>query len=171
MPDACHRPPVLRGFSPGHSFCRVGIAPGAPVGSRRPGRRNGRPSPAGHRTVALMAVLATVCAVAVGGVAVVLLLLTRDHGEPQSSVTPSASSAQPRCRGAACEGRSPMATKRGARPDTLTRRRMATGAWMEVRYSRRCGTSWARTWGARRRPDRDERGRRGTPGPPRRDQG
>ncbi|GGX66072.1 hypothetical protein GCM10010358_20560 [Streptomyces minutiscleroticus] len=40
-----------------------------------------------------------------------------------------------------------MATKRGARPDTLTRRRMATGAWMEVRYSRWCGTSWARTWG------------------------
>ncbi|MEW2166063.1 DUF2690 domain-containing protein [Streptomyces sp. NPDC007084] len=100
-----------------------------------------------------MAVLAAVCAVVVGAVAVALLLLTRDHEEPRSSARPPSpsvsSSPRPHCQGAACEGRSPMVTRCGAQPDTLARRRMSTGAWMEVRYNRRCGASWARTWGAR----------------------
>nr|WP_246620737.1 DUF2690 domain-containing protein [Streptomyces corallincola] len=102
----------------------------------------------------LMAVLTTVCALAVGGVTVALLLLPHGHGRaPEPYAAPSApvsaSSVHPKCRGAACEGRSPMVTRCGAQPDTLVRRRMATGAWMEVRYNRWCGASWARTWGAR----------------------
>lgn len=133
----------------------------APGPSPEPGRTDlpsGRltiraPSPAGHRAAALMAVLATVCAVAVGGVTVALLLLTRDQDEPRAAAPPPSpsvsSSPHPHCRGVACEGRSPMVTKCGAQPDTLARRRMSTGAWVEVRYNRRCGASWARTWGAR----------------------
>ncbi|MFD6495156.1 helix-turn-helix domain-containing protein [Streptomyces sp. NPDC060188] len=111
------------------------------------------PSPSRRRTVTLMAVLATVCALAVGGVTVALLVLTRDHGDARRSAPPpssaASSSTHPNCRGAACEGQSPMVTKCGAQPETLVRRRMSTGAWMEVRYNRWCGASWARTWGAR----------------------
>ncbi|MFJ8995145.1 helix-turn-helix domain-containing protein [Streptomyces sp. NPDC102279] len=110
-------------------------------------------SPSSRRTVTLMAVLAAVCALAVGGVTVVLLVVTRDHGDARRSATqPSSaasSSTHPNCRGAACEGLSPMVTRCGAQPETLARRRMSTGAWMEVRYNRWCGASWARTWGAR----------------------
>jgi hypothetical protein len=42
-----------------------------------------------------------------------------------------------------------MAMHCAARPDTVARQRMTTGAWLELRYSRECGTSWARTWGTR----------------------
>ncbi|MEU6141635.1 DUF2690 domain-containing protein [Streptomyces sp. NPDC047081] len=113
------------------------------------------PEPAVRRTHTLVAVLASVCAVAFGGVAVALLLLPRHHHaeDARSSANPSRSSSPssigPRCRGAACEGRSPVEMYCGAAPDTLARRRMATGAWMEVRYSEVCGASWARTWGTR----------------------
>ncbi|MFC8518887.1 helix-turn-helix domain-containing protein [Streptomyces sp. NPDC057257] len=106
------------------------------------------PGPTGRRTHTLVAVLAAVCAVAFGGVAVALLLLPRHHHTADArSASPSA--VGPRCRGAACEGRSPVEMYCGAAPDTLARRRMATGAWMEVRYSEVCGASWARTWGTR----------------------
>nr|WP_051742284.1 DUF2690 domain-containing protein [Streptomyces xylophagus] len=30
--------------------------------------------------------------------------------------------------------------------DTLATHRTTTGAWMELRHSRECGTTWARTW-------------------------
>jgi len=101
----------------------------------------------GHRGVAAVAVLASVCALTVGGVAVALLLLPRQSGEPRSSTPPSAPG--PHCRGSSCEGRSPMDTYCAARPDTPAQHRTATGAWVEVRYSKECGTSWARTWGGR----------------------
>ncbi|WP_406443335.1 XRE family transcriptional regulator [Streptomyces sp. NBC_01613] len=102
---------------------------------------------AGHRGVAAVAVLASVCAVTVGGVAVALLLLPRQNGEPRSSA-PSAVQG-PHCRGASCEGESPMDMYCAASPTTVATRRTATGAWMELRYSEECGTSWARMWGAR----------------------
>lgn len=37
----------------------------------------------------------------------------------------------------------------GSQPDTLATYRTATGAWLQLRRSRECGTSWARMWGGR----------------------
>jgi alpha-L-fucosidase len=31
---------------------------------------------------------------------------------------------------------------------TLTEHETDTGAWIQIRYSQECGTSWARMWGA-----------------------
>lgn len=42
-----------------------------------------------------------------------------------------------------------MGMRCAARPDTVARYRTATGAWMELRHSRECGATWARTWGGR----------------------
>ncbi|MGI5377297.1 DUF2690 domain-containing protein [Streptomyces sp. CA-251387] len=102
-----------------------------------------------HRTAAAVAVLASVCAVAVGGVAAVALLLPHGDGEPRSSLSPPPAATEPRCRGAVCEGKDPMHMKCGATPTTLAEHRTVGGAWMELRYSEECGTSWARMWGTR----------------------
>lgn len=97
-----------------------------------------------------MAVLASVCAVVVGGVAITLfLVLGQDAPRSSSSASPSASATGPRCRGAACEGRNPMDMKCGVGPQTLASYRTASGAMLELRDSRTCGTSWARMWGTR----------------------
>ncbi|MFJ1972908.1 helix-turn-helix domain-containing protein [Streptomyces sp. NPDC087903] len=144
-------------------------APPSPPPTAAPAPAVREAARAGHRTVALVAVLASACAVTVGSVAVALLLLPGHDGESWSSAlpSPSPSSAGPYCRGAACEGRDPMTMKCAAQPDTLALRRMATGAWMEVRYSRACGASWARTWGTRI-GDRIEMSAGGAAGPVRR---
>lgn len=102
-----------------------------------------------HRGATLVAVLASVSAVAVGGVAAVVLLLPHRDGEPRASLSPPASAVEPRCRGEVCEGKSPMHMKCAPAPDTLASYRTATGAWLELRYSQECGTSWARMWGTR----------------------
>ncbi|MEV6942242.1 DUF2690 domain-containing protein [Streptomyces sp. NPDC051172] len=102
----------------------------------------------GHRRAATVAVLASVCAVAVGGVAVALLLLPRHGGEPRPAAA-ATSTPGPRCRASSCEGRNPIDMYCAARPDTLATRHTATGAWLEVRSSKECGTSWARMWGTR----------------------
>ena len=104
---------------------------------------------AGHRGAAV-AVLASVCAVVVGGVAITLfLVLGQDAPRSPSSGSPSPSATGPRCRGAACEGRNPMDMKCGVGPQTLASYRTASGAMLELRHSRTCGTSWARMWGTR----------------------
>ncbi|WP_328552585.1 MULTISPECIES: helix-turn-helix domain-containing protein [unclassified Streptomyces] len=108
-----------------------------------------RTARSGHRTTVLVAVLACVCAVAVGGVVVVLLLLPHGRDRPASSASPSPATTGPHCRESACEGKSPMAMFCARRPETLARHRVAGGAWVELRYSKECGTSWARTWGTR----------------------
>ncbi|MDQ1031748.1 transcriptional regulator with XRE-family HTH domain [Streptomyces umbrinus] len=101
----------------------------------------------GHRGAAV-AVLASVCAVVVGGVAITLfLVLGKDAPYPSPSASPSATG--PRCRGAACEGRNPMDMKCGVGPQTLASHRTASGAMLELRHSQPCGTSWARMWGTR----------------------
>ncbi|MFD4880319.1 helix-turn-helix domain-containing protein [Streptomyces sp. NPDC058420] len=109
------------------------------------------PSPPHQRGVVTLAVLASVCAVAVTAVVLALLLLpgsrTSDPLSPTAATT--ATPAGPGCHGATCEGRSPMAMRCAAQPDTVARHRTATGAWMELRHSRECGTTWARTWGGR----------------------
>ncbi|MFE7276186.1 helix-turn-helix domain-containing protein [Streptomyces sp. NPDC057623] len=123
-----------------------------------------------HRGAAIVAVLASVCALVLGGIAAVALLLPHRDGERRASLPPPSSAAGPRCRGAVCEGQSPMRMKCAAAPATLAAFRTATGAWMELRYSEECGTSWARMWGTRvgdriemtagSRDRRDDRGSR-----------
>ncbi|GGT20763.1 helix-turn-helix domain-containing protein [Streptomyces chromofuscus] len=98
----------------------------------------------------LMVVLASVYILLVGGVALVLFLLpARDtaEDEPRSASVPY--SLAPQCNGAACEGRDPMRLMCGIGPETLTTYRTATGAHVELRYSEKCGASWARAWGTR----------------------
>jgi hypothetical protein len=101
-----------------------------------------------HRTVAALAVLASVCAVVVSAVVVALLLLPESHSSTPLAPT-AATSPGPGCHGAACEGRNPIGMRCAPQPDTVARHRMASGAWMELRHSRECGTTWARTWGGR----------------------
>ncbi|WP_405954198.1 DUF2690 domain-containing protein [Streptomyces phaeochromogenes] len=120
--------------------------PVPPEGSAPASRDDTR---AGNRGAAV-AVLASVCAVVVGGVAITLfLVLGQDAPRSSSSASPSASATGPRCRGAACEGRNPMDMKCGVGPQTLASYRTASGAMLELRDSRTCGTSWARMWGTR----------------------
>jgi hypothetical protein len=102
-----------------------------------------------HRSATLVAVLASVSAVVVGGIGAVALLLPDRDGEPRASLSAPPSATAPHCRGAVCEGKSPMHMKCASAPDTLGSYRTATGAWLELRYSRECGTSWARMWGTR----------------------
>ncbi|MGW2719554.1 DUF2690 domain-containing protein [Streptomyces sp. NPDC001492] len=102
----------------------------------------------GHRGAATVAVLATVCAVAVGAVAVALLLLPRQHEEARPAAA-TTSAPGPHCRASSCEGRSPIDMYCAPRPDTIATHHTAAGAWVEVRYSKECGTSWARMWGTR----------------------
>ncbi|MEU3899482.1 DUF2690 domain-containing protein [Streptomyces sp. NPDC045251] len=93
----------------------------------------------------LLAVLVAVCAVAVGGVASALLLLTdREGAVPRAS---AGAAPGPRCHGTACEGQDPMHMFCGGGPDTLSTHRTATGARLELRYSEKCGAGWARMWG------------------------
>ncbi|MFD5749095.1 DUF2690 domain-containing protein [Streptomyces sp. NPDC127033] len=100
------------------------------------------------RGVRLMVLLASACTVIVGGVALVLVLAP-DREAPEDE--PLSASAQyslaPQCHGAACEGRDPMRMVCGISPQSLTTYRTATGARVELRYSEKCGASWARTWG------------------------
>ncbi|MEV7340833.1 DUF2690 domain-containing protein [Streptomyces sp. NPDC093544] len=103
--------------------------------------------PRGRR---LMVVLASAYTVIVGGVALVLFLLPdreAPEDEPLSASAPY--SLAPQCHGAACEGLDPIRMVCGYAPDTLTTYRTATGAHVELRYSEKCGASWARVWGTR----------------------
>ncbi|WP_031478146.1 helix-turn-helix domain-containing protein [Streptomyces bicolor] len=102
-----------------------------------------------HRSAMAMAVLASVCAAAVGGFAALAFLLPHGDGDPRSSLPPSPAVTGPRCLGAGCEGENPKGMQCDVAPTTVATHRTATGAWMELRYSEECGTSWARMWGTR----------------------
>ncbi|MFE6488983.1 DUF2690 domain-containing protein, partial [Streptomyces sp. NPDC057757] len=52
------------------------------------------------------------------------------------------------CRHNSCQNKDPITMRCGAQPLTLAEHETATGAWMQIRYSQECGTSWARMWGA-----------------------
>ncbi|MFE7810424.1 helix-turn-helix domain-containing protein [Streptomyces sp. NPDC057433] len=97
----------------------------------------------------LLVVLASAYTVVVGGTAALLFLLLPapevQEAEPLPASVPF--SLAPQCHGAACEGRDPMRLICGLGPDTLASYRTATGAHVELRHSRKCGASWARTWG------------------------
>ena len=104
-----------------------------------------RGDPSGHRSVAVVAVLASLCAVVFGVVVVGLLLLPHQRKAPSAPASEAATG--PLCRGAGCEGRSPMHQRCASAPATLASRHTSSGAWLELRYSGACGTSWARMWG------------------------
>ncbi|MEV1064288.1 DUF2690 domain-containing protein [Streptomyces sp. NPDC050263] len=106
-----------------------------------------QPQPQAPRVATAAAVLASVCAVLFGAVTLTLLLLPNQHRAPRPSATPSVGG--PQCRGSTCEGKDPVLTNCGGSPDTLAEHVTATGASIQLRYSRVCGASWARMWGAR----------------------
>ncbi|MFE6916821.1 helix-turn-helix domain-containing protein [Streptomyces rubiginosohelvolus] len=133
---------------------RAAIPASAPP-TEEPTQRNPQKSPpsagTGWRRLGrsrLLVVLASAYTVIVGGVAVLLFLLLPDS-EAQEAGKPTSVpfSLAPQCHGAACEGRDPMRLICGIDPDTLASYRTATGAHIELRHSRKCGASWARTWG------------------------
>ncbi len=97
----------------------------------------------------LLVVLASAYTVIVGGAAVLLFLLLPDSEAQEAEPLPASVpfSLAPQCHGAACEGRDPMRLICGLGPDTLASYRTATGAHIELRHSKKCGASWARTWG------------------------
>ncbi|GAA2973246.1 helix-turn-helix domain-containing protein [Streptomyces enissocaesilis] len=114
-----------------------------------PPRRPETGRPCGRRG-RLTVALASAYTVIVVGVALLLFLLPGredPEDEPPSAYPPY--SLAPQCHGAACEGRDPMRLVCGISPETLITYRTATGAHVELRYSEKCGASWARTWGAR----------------------
>ncbi|MFH9573772.1 DUF2690 domain-containing protein [Streptomyces sp. NPDC017230] len=116
--------------------------PPSTPGAERPHRRG----------AGLVVVLASVCALLVGGVMLVLILLLPGRDTAGDEPLPAAAapySLAPQCHGAACEGRDPMRMICGIGPDTLATYRTATGAHVELRHSEKCGASWARVWGAR----------------------
>ncbi|MFI1027453.1 helix-turn-helix domain-containing protein [Streptomyces sp. NPDC020951] len=118
-----------------------------PSSSPSPSPEGSAPVPVGHRGAAAAAILASVCAVVFGAVAVTLVLLPEENPAPRPSATRSTGG--PQCRTTTCEGKKPAAMNCAGSPDTLAEHVTATGASIQLRYSRVCGTSWARMWGAR----------------------
>ncbi|XUL88864.1 helix-turn-helix domain-containing protein [Streptomyces galilaeus] len=111
------------------------------------------PSDPEQRGIAALAVLASVCAVAVSAVVLALVLLPGpSKSTPLAPIAASGTAtvaSGPGCHGADCAGRSPLAMRCAPQPDTITQRETATGAWVELRHSKICGTTWARMWGGR----------------------
>ncbi|MFD6274493.1 DUF2690 domain-containing protein [Streptomyces sp. NPDC060209] len=96
----------------------------------------------------LLVVLASVYTMMIGGVAILLFLQLPDSEAQEAEQRDAVPfSIAPQCHGAACEGRDPMRLICGIDPDTLASHRTATGAHIELRHSRKCGATWARTWG------------------------
>ncbi|MFJ8664717.1 DUF2690 domain-containing protein [Streptomyces sp. NPDC093600] len=108
---------------------------------------SGRPRGRGGRLLLALASAYTVIGVVV--TLAVLLLPDREAAEDEPLPASAPYSLAPQCHGAACEGLDPMRLVCGIGPDTLTTYRTATGAHVELRYSEKCGASWARTWGTR----------------------
>ncbi|WP_458245058.1 helix-turn-helix domain-containing protein [Streptomyces sp. MAI_2237] len=129
---------------------RAREAPAAPAAGTPPkAPEPGPPAATGHRGVAAVALLASACALVVGGVAVaVFLLLPHPDGARRTASLP-ATPTGPRCRGSACEGADPMRMNCAGAPDTLATHHTASGAWLELRGSSACGASWGRMWGTR----------------------
>ncbi|MFC8147419.1 DUF2690 domain-containing protein [Streptomyces paradoxus] len=121
---------------------------GAPARTDPPEAGEAEAGRAGGGQGAVLAVIASVCALAAGGLSVVLVLLVGQSTDSGSDA-PSSAVPSPRCRGAGCEGRSPMQMKCGTDPRTLASHRTAGGAHLELRYSGKCGAGWARMWGTR----------------------
>ncbi|MFG2480629.1 helix-turn-helix domain-containing protein [Streptomyces fagopyri] len=100
----------------------------------------------GHRRVTVVTALASVCAVVLGTL-VLTHLPASARKQPAPSPTPPPATG-PLCRHTACQNKDPITMKCAADPLTLAEHETATGAWIQIRYSQECGTSWARMWGA-----------------------
>jgi transcriptional regulator with XRE-family HTH domain len=127
-------------------------APPEDESPRQPPQEWPPPAGTGRRRLCrgrLLVVLASVYTVIVGGAAALLFFLLPDSEARKDESLPVSVpfSLAPQCHGAACEGRDPMRLICGLGPDTLASHRTATGAHVELRYSKKCGASWARTWG------------------------
>lgn len=132
----------------------VAPAPGPPADESPRPHPQEVPSPAGtgRRRLGggrLLVVLASAYTVIVGGAAALLFLLLPDSEAQENASLPASVpfSLAPECHGAACEGRDPMRLICGIDPETFAAYRTATGAHVELRHSKKCGASWARTWG------------------------
>ncbi|RDD85102.1 XRE family transcriptional regulator [Streptomyces parvulus] len=98
----------------------------------------------------LLVALAAAYVLLVGAVALALMWLPTgqaDRGEAPTSPLPY--STGPQCRKADCEGQDPIRLICGINPDSLTTLRTATGAWIELRHSRKCQAGWGRIWNSR----------------------
>lgn len=104
------------------------------------------PVPAGHRYATVLTALASACAVILGTLVLTHLPPSRPE-ETSVAATPSPA-AGARCRHTACQDKDPITTNCAAGPLTLAEHETETGAWIQIRYSPECGTSWARMWGA-----------------------
>jgi transcriptional regulator with XRE-family HTH domain len=102
--------------------------------------------PTGHRRVNIVTALLSTCAVVLGALVLTNLPPTHREEVPPSPTPSTATGAL--CRHTACQNRDPIETRCAAEPLTLAEHETATGAWVQIRYSQECGTSWARMWGA-----------------------
>ncbi|WP_020138405.1 helix-turn-helix domain-containing protein [Streptomyces sp. 351MFTsu5.1] len=117
--------------------------PGAAEATRTPARTGMY----GHvRRADVVTALAATCAVVIG--TLVLINLPPLHRRAASPSSPPAAATGALCSRSTCHDKDPLATRCGADPLTLAEHETATGAWIQIRYSRPCGTSWARMWGA-----------------------
>jgi hypothetical protein len=105
-----------------------------------------RTSPTGHRRVNVVTALVSTCAVVLGALVLTHLPPTHREEAPPSPMPSAATGAL--CRHTACQNKDPIATRCAAEPLTLAEHETATGAFIQIRYSQECGTSWARMWGA-----------------------
>ncbi|WP_430379756.1 helix-turn-helix domain-containing protein [Streptomyces sp. B1-3] len=99
------------------------------------------------RRADVVTAFASTCAVVIGALVLINLpSLHRRTAPPPSPPPPTATGAL--CSRSTCHDKDPLTTRCGADPLTLAEHETATGAWIQIRYSRPCGTSWARMWGA-----------------------
>jgi transcriptional regulator with XRE-family HTH domain len=132
-------PPAIRPDTPPASTPPAS----APPASAPPASATAR---VGHRRATVLTALASACAVVLG--TLVLLHLPASHREETS---PSPASPRPTgvlCRHTACQDKDPIGMNCAADPSTLAEQETATGAWIQIRYSRECGTAWVRMWAA-----------------------
>lgn len=154
-PPATPAPPLAPAPAPAPSSTPA-PAP-APEPAAAAAAASGGSAPVGHRGAVAAAVLASVCAVVFGAVVLTLVLLPHPSHPPRPSATLSATG--PRCQGAGCEGKDPARTNCAGSPGTLAEHVTATGASIQLRYSKVCGASWVRMWGTRIGDGAELRGR------------
>ncbi|MFF2998011.1 helix-turn-helix domain-containing protein [Streptomyces sp. NPDC057950] len=103
--------------------------------------------PTTHRRATVLTALAS----ALGAVVLGTLVLMHLPPAQRRQVSPSPTSAAATgalCRHTACENKDPISMRCAATPLTLAEHETTTGAWIQIRYSQECGTSWVRMWGA-----------------------
>ncbi|MEU9174324.1 DUF2690 domain-containing protein [Streptomyces sp. NPDC048420] len=121
-------------------------APAPTTGRTDTGPSETAPTDHDHRRVNVVTALTSICAVVLGTLVIVNLPPSHREEAPPSTLPPVATGAL--CRHTACQDKDPITTRCGAEPLTLAEHESATGAWIQIRYSQECGTSWARMWGA-----------------------